>query len=198
MRSRVVAFESDAPLPLPACGEREPTLTLSPKGRGNGGGAGNSLRGRFAFALAVVLLALAALSGPAAFAVSRIVRVAPTDDAIDLASAVEYFSGAGDKLQVATAPGPDGINRRIEVGALQAGSNPHWAVFALTNDSDEQLTRLLVAPHYRFVGSGVVWPDLGSARVATITASQGNPPERQDVAEADAFELTIDPGTTVT
>ena len=198
MGSRVAVFESDAPLPLPACGEREPTLTLSPKGRGNGGGAGNSLRGRFAFALAVVLLALAALSGPAAFAVSRIVRVAPTDDAIDLASAVEYFSGAGDKLQVATAPGPDGINRRIEVGALQAGSNPHWAVFALTNDSDEQLTRLLVAPHYRFVGSGVVWPDLGSARIATITASQGNPPERQDVAEADAFELTIDPGTTVT
>jgi diguanylate cyclase (GGDEF)-like protein/PAS domain S-box-containing protein len=126
------------------------------------------------------------------------VRISPTDDAIDLASAVEYFSGAGDKLQVATAPGPDGIVRRIEVGALQAGANPHWAVFALTNDSDEQLTRLLVAPHYRFVGSGVVWPDLGSARIATITASQGNPPEREDVAEADAFELTIDPGTTVT
>ena len=150
------------------------------------------------FVLALVLLALAALAGPAAYAVSKIVRISPTDDAIDLASAIEYFAGAGDKLQVATAPGPDGIVRRIEVGALQAGANPHWAVFALTNDSDEQLTRLLVAPHYRFVGSGVVWPDLGSARIATITASQGNPPERQDVAEADAFQLTIDPGTTVT
>ena len=71
-------------------------------------------------------------------------------------------------------------------------------VFALTNDTDEQLTRLLVVPHFRFVGSGVVWPDLGSTRIATITASQGNPPEREDVAEADAFRLTIDPGTTVT
>ncbi len=152
----------------------------------------------FVLALTILALALAALCGPGAFAVSKIVRLTVTDDAIDLASAVEYFAGAGDKLQVATAPGPDGIVRRIEVGALQAGTNPYWAVFSLVNDTDEQLTRLLVAPHYRFVGSGVVWPDLGSARIATITASQGNPPEREDVAEADAFLLTIDPGTTVT
>ena len=81
---------------------------------------------------------------------------------------------------------------------MQAGVKPNWMVFALTNDSDEQLTRLLVVPHYRFVGSGVVWPDLGSTRIVTITASQGDPPEREDVAEADAFRLTIDPGTTVT
>ena len=157
---------------------------------------GGATRAPMSAILALLLLALFTI--PAAHAVSKIVRISPTDDAIDLASAVEYFAGAGDKLQVATAPGPDGIVRRIEVGALQAGANPHWAVFALTKDSDEQLTRLLVAPHYRFVGSGVVWPDLGSNRIATITASQGNPPERQDVAEADAFQLTIDPGTTVT
>ena len=144
------------------------------------------------------LIAVCALVATGAFAVSKVVRLAATDDAIDLASAIEYFSGTGDKLQVATAPGPDGIVRRIEVGALQAGARPHWMVFALTNDTDEQLTRLLVAPHYRFVGSGIVWPDLGAARIATITASQGDPPEREDVAEADAFQLTIDPGTTVT
>jgi diguanylate cyclase (GGDEF)-like protein/PAS domain S-box-containing protein len=149
-------------------------------------------------AVALVVLAFALLAGPSAFAVQKIVRLAATDDAIDLASAIEYFSGAGDKLQVATAPGPDGIVRRIEVGALQAGANPHWMVFALTNDTDEQLTRLLVVPHYRFVGSGVVWPDLGSTRIATITASQGDPPEREDVADADVFQLNIDPGATIT
>ena len=154
--------------------------------------------GRLGFALALAALVFALVCGPGAFAVQKIVRLAATDDAIDLASAIEYFSGTGDKLQVATAPGPDGIVRRIEVGALQAGANPHWMVFALTNDTDEQLTRLLVVPHYRFVGSGVVWPDLGSARIATITASQGDPPERQDVADADAFQLNIDPGATIT
>jgi diguanylate cyclase (GGDEF)-like protein/PAS domain S-box-containing protein len=149
-----------------------------------------------------LLLALLAFVGTGlcgeALAVSKVVRLAATDDAIDLASAIEYFSAAGDKLQVATAPGPDGIVRRIEVGALQAGAKPNWMVFALTNDSDEQLTRLLVVPHYRFVRSGVVWPDLGSTRIVTITASQGDPPEREDVSEADAFRLTIDPGSTIT
>jgi diguanylate cyclase (GGDEF)-like protein/PAS domain S-box-containing protein len=154
-------------------------------------------RRRLGLVLALLALAVAALSGPA-FAVSKIVRLSATDEAIDLASAIEYFSGAGDKLQVATAPGPDGIVRRIEVGALQAGVKPNWMVFALTNDTDEQLTRLLVVPHYRFVASGIVWPDLGATRIVTITASQGDPPEREDVAEADAFRLTIDPGTTVT
>ena len=88
--------------------------------------------------------------------------------------------------------------RRIEVSALEAGAQPAWIVFALTNDSDEQLTRLIVAPHFRFVGSGVVWPDLGSSRITAITASQGNPPDREDRLDADVFRITLDPGATVT
>ena len=99
---------------------------------------------------------------------------------------------------MSTAPGADGIVRRIEVSALEPGAQPVWIVFALTNDFEEQLTRLIVAPHFRFVGSGLIWPDLGSSRITTITASQGAAPEREDNAEADVFRLTLDPGTTVT
>ena len=126
------------------------------------------------------------------------VRVPVDADAIDLSPAVEHYGAQGDRIQVSTAPGADGIVRRIEVSALEAGAQPAWIVFALTNDSDEQLTRLVVAPHFRFVGSGVVWPDLGSSRITTITASQGSPPEREDQLDADVFRLTLDPGTTVT
>ena len=126
------------------------------------------------------------------------VRVSADSDAIDLTRAVEHYSAQGDRIQVSTAPGADGIVRRIEVSALEAGAKPAWIVFALTNDSDEQLTRLIVAPHFRFVGSGVVWPDLGSSRITTITASQGQAPEREDNPQADVFRLTLDPGTTVT
>ncbi len=126
------------------------------------------------------------------------VRVPVDADAIDLSLAVEHFGAQGDRIQVSTAPGADGIVRRIEVSALEAGAQPAWIVFALTNDSDEQLTRLIVAPHFRFVGSGVVWPDLGSSRITTLTASQGSPPEREDHVDADVFALTLDPGTTVT
>ncbi len=144
-----------------------------------------------------VLLTLVVVSCRPAFAVQS-VRVSTDSDAIDLTHAVERYSAQGDRIQVSTAPGADGIVRRIEVSALEAGAQPSWIVFALTNDSDEQLTRLIVAPHFRFVGSGVVWPDLGSSRITTITASQGAAPEREDNTGADVFRLTLDPGTTVT
>jgi len=84
------------------------------------------------------------------------------------------------------------------VRAKQEGARPSWIVFALTNDTDEQIERLLVAPHFRLVGSGVIWPDLGATRIAAITASQGFPPERDEAADSDVFRITLDPGTTVT
>ena len=126
------------------------------------------------------------------------VRVSLDSTAIDLTSVVERFSGQGDRIQISTAPGTDGIVRRIEVGAKQPGTKPNWIVFALTNDTDEQIERLLVAPHFRLVGSGVIWPDLGATRISAITASQGFPPEAQDSSDADVFRLTLDPGSTVT
>ena len=144
----------------------------------------------------VLIAALMSFWRPA-YAVQS-VRVSPDSDAIDLTRAVERYSAQGDRIQVSTAPGADGIVRRIEVSALEPGAQPAWIVFALTNDSEEQLTRVIVAPHFRFVGSGLVWPDLGSSRITTITASQGAAPEREDNAESDVFRLTLDPGTTVT
>ncbi len=126
------------------------------------------------------------------------VRVSPNTTAVDLTSVVERFSNQQDHIVISTAPGPDGIVRRIEVGAKQAGTKPSWIAFALTNDTDEQIERLLVAPHFRLVGSGVIWPDLGAIRISAITASQGFPPEIQENPEADVFRVTLDPGSTVT
>jgi diguanylate cyclase (GGDEF)-like protein/PAS domain S-box-containing protein len=126
------------------------------------------------------------------------VRVPLDAAAIDLTKAIESYSSQGDRLLVSTAPGTDGIVRRIEVRAREEGTHPSWIVFALTNDTSEQIERLIVAPHFRLVGSGVIWPDLGASRVSAITASQGFPPERDESPDADVFRLTLDPGTTVT
>ncbi len=126
------------------------------------------------------------------------IRVPIGTPAIDLTKAVESYSSQGDRLLVSTAPGSDGIVRRIEVRARDPGTRPNWIVFALTNDTDEQLERLIVAPHFRLVGSGVIWPDLGAIRISAITASQGISPERAESTDADVFRLTLDPGTTIT
>ncbi|HEX8164840.1 MAG TPA: EAL domain-containing protein [Beijerinckiaceae bacterium] len=161
--------------------------------------------GRENHALRIVHLAAALLIGslallafvPAARAVEA-VRVSPDVQAIDLTPAIDRYRSDGDEIRISTAPGRDGIVRRIAVKAREAGTRPDWIVFALTNDTDEQLDRLLVAPHFRLVGSGVIWPDLGGSRIAAITASQGIRPEREESTEADVFLMTLDPGTTVT
>jgi diguanylate cyclase (GGDEF)-like protein/PAS domain S-box-containing protein len=146
--------------------------------------------------LLVILCAFLAGAGPALAIES--VRVPLDAAAIDLTKAIESYHSEGDRLIVSTAPGSDGIVRRIEVRAREEGTRPSWIVFALTNDTGEQLERIVVAPHFRLVGSGVIWPDLGASRMSAMTASQGFPPERQDSPDADIFVLTLDPGTTVT
>jgi len=116
--------------------------------------------------------------------------------AIDLTGVLEFQRSDTDRIQVSTAPGTDGIVRRIEVRAREGGQN--WIVFALTNNTDDQLDRLIVVPHYRIVSSGLLWPDLGLSRIASITPSTGDRPERQDNATADVFRITLDPGAVVT
>ncbi|VTZ49157.1 Diguanylate cyclase/phosphodiesterase [Methylocella tundrae] len=148
------------------------------------------------FRCLILLAALAAGLSPARAIES--VRVPLDSQVIDLTKAIESYNSAGDRLLVSTAPGSDGIVRRIEVRAREQGTRPNWIVFALTNDTGEQIERLIVAPHFRLVGSGVIWPDLGATRISAITASQGFPPEREDSEDADVFRLTLDPGTTVT
>src|SRR5712672_2475691 len=116
--------------------------------------------------------------------------------AIDLTEAVERIKSEGDRIQVSTAPGADGIVRRIEVRSREAGQN--WVVFALANNSDEQIDRLIVVPHYRMVDSGLWWPDLGLSRMVNITPSSGDRPDRQDSPSGDIFRITLDPGTIIT
>ena len=115
--------------------------------------------------------------------------------AIDLTDAAERHRTEADRLLVAAAPGPDGIIRRMDVRAREGNTN--WVVFALANSGDEQIERLIVVPHYRMVGSGVFWPDLGRSRVASITSS-GERPDRQDSATDDIFRITLDPGSVMT
>jgi len=150
----------------------------------------------FGAILTAAVAALSILLGDRAAQAVEAVNVHTDTPAIDLTDAVEFQHTEGDRIQVSTAPAADGIIRRIEVRARAGSSN--WAVFALANNGDEQIDRLVVVPHYRMVGSGLLWPDLGLSRVVYITPSSGDPPERQDNASADVFRITLDPGTVIT
>ena len=151
--------------------------------------------------LAVALLALCAslIASPwsPAHAVDAII-VKPEQEIIDITALGELYEGRGDRLQIETAPGRDGYVGRMAVQATTAGTNPGWLVFALTNPTDERITRWLVAPRYTLANSRVASPELDAARIATITPSLGFRPERMKSDRADMFRLNLEPGQTVT
>ncbi|SCD22527.1 phosphodiesterase PdeA [Brucella inopinata] len=127
------------------------------------------------------------------------IKISKEDTALDLSRAVELLRNKGESVQVSTMPGPDGIVRRIEVQSDQnANASGDWAAFSIANPTDEQIDRLIVAPHFRLVGSGVIWPDLGSPRIASITPSEGFALDRQPSADADVFRITLNPGSVIT
>jgi diguanylate cyclase (GGDEF)-like protein/PAS domain S-box-containing protein len=156
---------------------------------------GVCLRSLRLLASAAVLAIGLATAGSPARAVDA-VNVRTDAAAIDLTDVLERQRTETDRIQVSTAAGPDGIIRRIEVRGRESSTN--WAMFALSNTGDEQIDRLIVIPHYRMVGSGLFWPDLGLSRVVGITPSSGERPDRQDSAIADIFRITLDPGTVIT
>ena len=146
---------------------------------------------RIVFAVAAILLAGRALALDA-------VPLQVDDPVVDLSGSFDRYLNQGDRIQVSTAPGADGIVRRIEVPAENPEGASDWIVFALANPSDEQLERLIVVPHYRLVGSRLIWPDLGWQRIRAVTPSEGFAPEREPSSEADIFRITLDPGAIVT
>lgn len=126
------------------------------------------------------------------------VKIARDDNALDLTATTEIYTNQGEAFQVSTAAGTDGIRRRIEVRSSQPQHQGDWAVFALANVSDEQLERVIVAPHFRLSGSKMFWPDLGSQRIMAITPSEGFALDRVASADADVFRITLNPGTVIT
>jgi hypothetical protein len=148
--------------------------------------------------LILALSMLFALVGVLPVYAFQVISVPEDVNAVNLANVIEVTPGTKGRVQLSTAPAADGIIRRIEVLATGAGTNPNWVLFALKNDSDAQIERLLVAPFFRLPGSGIFRPDLGANRIKVLTPSQGLRPQRLQDGEADVFDITLDPGATVT
>src|SRR5512147_1802609 len=143
------------------------------------------------------LAALLFLPSGVAHAVEAI-KVTPDQEKIDVTAKGELYEGRGDKLQLETAPGPDGYIGRMAVQAATPGTNPGWLVFALSNPTSEPIVRWLVAPRYTLANSRVFWPELDAPRISAVTPSLGFRPEPLKSDRADMFRLNLEPGQTVT
>jgi len=140
----------------------------------------------------LVLFALLLSQAGSAYAIDAI-PVKPDQEKLDVTAIGELYEGRGDRLQIETAPGPDGYVGRMAVQASTPGTNPGWLVFALSNPTQERVVRWLVAPRYALTGSRVFWPDLDAGRIEAVTPSLGFRPERLPSDRADMFRLSLDP-----
>lgn len=147
--------------------------------------------------IALTIVALLGLFASRALALEP-VTVSKENKAIDLTTAVDFHLQQGASLKISTSPDRDGIVRRVEVRSKLSDEVSNWAVFSLANETNEQLDRLIVAPHYRLSGSGIIWPDLDSERIGSITPLEGFSLEARDEREADVFLVTLDPGAVIT
>ncbi|WP_083239215.1 EAL domain-containing protein [Methyloceanibacter superfactus] len=160
-------------------------------------GAWQQCRGRLPAFACALLLALTVLAPGLARAIEAI-PVDPDQPKIDITAKGELYEGRGDRLQIETAPGPDGYIGRMAVQASTPGTNPGWLVFALSNPTDERIVRWLVAPRYTLANSGVLRPELDAPRIAAVTPSLGFRPEPLKSDRGDMFRLNLEPGQTVT
>ncbi len=116
--------------------------------------------------------------------------------AIDLTAILDHQRGDPDGITVSTAPGTDGIVRKISVRAREGGQN--WVIFALANNTDDQLDRLIVAPHYRHrvIGTAVARPRPVAHR--HHHAVDRRPARAPGEPTADIIRITLDPGAVIT
>jgi diguanylate cyclase (GGDEF)-like protein/PAS domain S-box-containing protein len=147
--------------------------------------------------LFVLLCLVALLPSSPVFALDPIM-ITSGEKVIDISSRGVFYEGRGDRLQVETAAGPDGIAGRMAVRARTTGSDPRWVVFALSNQSNETIERWLTAERYSLNGSQFFQPDLDKGRIALVTPSIGFTPERIVSDKTDIFRLSLEPGATVT
>jgi diguanylate cyclase (GGDEF)-like protein len=147
----------------------------------------------FAYALLAAIILL-----PGFAQAIEAIPVDPEAAKLDITVKGELYQGRGDRLQIETAPGPDGYIGRMAVQASTPGTDPSWLVFALSNPTDERIVRWLVAPRYTLANSGVFRPELDAPRITAVTPSLGFRPEPLKSDRADMFRLSLEPGQTVT
>ena len=122
------------------------------------------------------------------------ITITGAKDVIDISARGVFYEGRGDRLQVETAAGRDGIAGRMSVRARQSGSNPRWVVFALHNGTNQTIEQWLTAQRYSLNDSKFFNPDLDKARIGAVTPSVGFAPERVSSDNTDIFSLSVEAG----
>ena len=123
----------------------------------------------------------------------------PDAQAIDLTRSVERYSSQDDRIQVSTAPGADGIVRRIEVQAQicrQPALVDRLRAHQRYGRADRAPPRRAAFPARRLRRH--LARSRRDAHQRRSPRARASRPSGEDTPDADAFRITLDPGATIT
>ena len=125
-------------------------------------------------------------------------RVPLDVDAIEITSAINRYSGDSGRLKVRSVPGPDGVIHRIEVSSVDGDTESAWMMFALTNESDRRIDRLITTEPPGTFAFQIPWAEIRHSGISFLFSTRGSSPERDRSISGDIFRITLDPKETVT
>ncbi len=119
------------------------------------------------------------------------------DDAINLSTVGQRYENSDPNLQIQVLSADASQREELTVPALSQRAPYRWLAFELVNTTNDILKPLIVVPRRGFVGTGLIWPNIGNQTILSITASSGAEPERV-AGRSGVFRLNVAPQTTVT
>lgn len=117
---------------------------------------------------------------------------------VDLMPVVQAIESLSPQASIDVPVGTSGERVQLQLTAGGPGPIYRWAVFSLRNPQPTRQRLVIVAPHQGLVGSGILGPLRDGSRALGLTASVGEPAEPLPRIGAEAFAVTLAPGTVAT
>jgi diguanylate cyclase (GGDEF)-like protein/PAS domain S-box-containing protein len=127
-----------------------------------------------------------------------IVSTSFTTPNVDLIQVLERARTGETELQIELPADSSGTFPRMTAVAQGPGNSHQWGVFSLRNQDPVPRDLVLTTLHRGFVGSGLLWPAFGGARIMSVQSSPGLQPVKLNSANMDAYHFRINPGETIT
>ena len=128
----------------------------------------------------------------------KIVNAAFKAPSVDLLPVLSLVKSSTRTAAIELPNGTLGNKQLMSLQASGAGNEHSWVVFSIKNPELKEQNLVLTIDYRGFVGSAVLWPWSEGSQIVGLQASQDQTAERLDIADADAFTLSVAAGGSAT
>ncbi len=143
-----------------------------------------------------MLVAMLALFSLPASAQEKIVGAGFAEASIELIDVLQVVDSNNAQVAIDVPADATGQKIRMNLQATTSATPHRWAIFTLSNPDLVARDFVLQIPRQSFIGSGVLWPRPGAARILSLTASTGPVPVLLSNQNAQNYAINIAAGGT--